>query len=135
MGQIISDYEFEKYLENNQLMGSRCNSCGSLFVPPRAICGHCHQPELEWVEMSGKGQLTAFTCIAIGPPSMAQEGYDRNNPYCSGVVALEEGPHVVARIEGVDPRHPESIKIGCPLSVKYLHRDGGQKTVLGFVPQ
>ena len=41
---------------------------------------------------------------------MVEEGYDRNNPYCSGAVELVEGPRVVARIEGVDTLHPETDK-------------------------
>ena len=91
---------------------------------------------MEWVEMNGSGRLAAFTCIAIGPPSMAREGYGRDNPYCSGVVELEEGSRVVARIEGVDTKYPEAIKIGMPLQVTYLHRKAGDSsaTVLAFLP-
>jgi uncharacterized OB-fold protein len=64
---------------------------------------------------------------------MIAEGYNRHNPYISGVVALEEGGRVDARIEGVDPRKPEQIDIGMPLRVKYLHREGGT-TYLAFEP-
>ena len=134
MSRIFSDHEFEQFLGQEKLMGSRCGSCGSLFVPSRAVCVHCHGTGMEWTQMSGKGRLVAFTCIAIGPPSMVQEGYDRNNPYCSGVVELEEGPRVVARIEGVDARNPQSIRIGTSLSAAYLHRDDDQGTALVFTP-
>lgn len=134
MAQLISDHQFEQFLGEQRLMGSKCNSCGSLFVPPCPRCRKCHGTEMEWTEMSGKGRLAAFTCIAIGPPSMVQEGYDRNNPYCSGVVELDEGPRMVARIDGVDPKNPESIKIGSSLMMKYLDRGGDQGTVLAFAP-
>jgi uncharacterized OB-fold protein len=92
---------------------------------------------MEWIEMKGRGKLAAFTVIAIGPPSMMAEGYDRNNPYCSGVVQLVEGPRVDARIEGVDTKKPEEIKVGIPLTVKYLHRGEGEdlKTYLAFEPE
>ena len=65
---------------------------------------------------------------------MIAEGYDRNHPYCCGVVDLVEGPRVVARIEGVDTLHPERIKIGTLLEVKFLHRgeDDSRYTVLAF---
>ena len=89
---------------------------------------------MEWIEMKGKGKLAAFTCITVGPPSMIAEGYDRNHPYISGVVELEEGPRVDARIEGVDSNKPETIKIGIPLTVKFLHRGEGEtlKIILAF---
>lgn len=129
----FSDVAFDKYLTEEKLMGSRCVTCGALFVPPRPICVDCHGSEMKWVELSGKGALAAFTCIAIGPASMRAEGYDRHNPYCSGVVALEEGGRVDARIEGVDTKKPEDIKVGMEMQVKYLHR-GESKTFLGFEP-
>ena len=132
----ISDYQFERFLDEEKLMGARCTGCKTLFVPPRAICAKCHGSEMEWVETEGEGQLVAFTCISIGPPAMVEEGYDRNNPYCSGAVELAEGPRVVARIEGVDTLHPETIKIGMPVKAAFLHQGAGEnrKTVLGFIP-
>ena len=87
--------------------------------------------------MNGTGKLVAFTCISIGPPAMHAEGYDRDNPYCTGVVRLDEGPGIVARIEGVDARNPESIDIGMPVIAMYLHRGSGDEdstTRLAFRP-
>ena len=132
----ISDYQFEQFLEEKKLMGAQCGGCGALFVPPRAICAKCHGSEMEWAETSGEGQLVAFTCIAIGTPAMIAEGYDRNNPYCTGAVELIEGPRVVARIEGVDALNPETIKIGMPVKATFFRRGAAenQKTVLGFTP-
>ena len=132
----ISDYQFERFLEEEKLMGARCTGCGALFVPPRAICAKCHGSEMEWVETRGEGQLVAFTCIVIGPPEMIEEGYDRNNPYCTGAVELVEGPRVVARIEGVDTLHPGTIKIGLPVKATFLHRgtDENRRIILGFTP-
>jgi len=89
---------------------------------------------MQWAEMSGKGHLAAFTCIAIGPPFMVEEGYDRNHPYCTGVIELDEGPRMVARIDGVDAQKPETIKIGTSLTMKFLQRTADQETVLAFAP-
>ena len=132
----ISDYQFEQFLEEGKLMGARCLGCGALFVPPRAICPKCHGSEMEWVETEGAGRLVAFTCISIGPPAMVAEGYDRNNPYCSGAIELTEGPRVVGRIEGVDTCNPETIKVGMPVKATFLHQGAAEdrKTVLGFTP-
>ena len=91
---------------------------------------------MEWIEMEGKGRLAAFTCINIPPPFMIAQGYSRKNPYCTGVVELEQGARVDARIEGVDCSKPEDIKVGMPLKVKYLHNNMGAKkeTYLAFEP-
>ncbi|MEJ2719305.1 MAG: Zn-ribbon domain-containing OB-fold protein [Deltaproteobacteria bacterium] len=135
--KAFNDVAFEAFLNEEKLMGSRCTSCGKLFVPPRPICIDCSGTDMEWVEVKGEGKLSAFTCIAVGPPAMKEEGYTRDHPYCTGVVELEEGPRVVARIEDVDGTNPDTIKVGMPLTVKFLHRGEGDraKTVLAFSPR
>ena len=132
----FSDISYQQFLNEEKLMGSRCRKCGILYAPPRPICIKCHGSEMEWVELKGKGKLAAFTCISVGPPFMMAEGYDRKNPYISGVVELAEGVRVDARIEGVDGTRPEAIKIGIPLTVEFLHRGEGEniRTFLAFKP-
>ena len=134
--KAFSDISYEQFLNEERLMGSKCKKCGALSVPPRSICIKCFNSEMEWVEMKGKGNLAAFTCIAVGPPYMVEEGYDRQHPYCSGVVELKEGVRVVSRVEGVDATKPETIKVGMPLTVEFLHRGEGEnlRTFLAFKP-
>jgi uncharacterized OB-fold protein len=52
------------------------------------------------------------------------------------VVELEDGGRVDARIEGVDCTRPETIKVGMPLKLKFLHRGEGdnRETFLAFEP-
>ncbi len=132
----ISTISFNQFLNEEKLMGSKCKKCGTLYSPPRPICINCFSREMEWAELKGKGKLAAFTCIYVGPPWMIKQGYDRKHPYCSGVVELEEGVKIDARIEGVDASKPETIKIGTPLTVTYLHRGEEEKmeTFLAFKP-
>ena len=73
-------------------MGSRCQSCGALHLPPRALCPACYGDEMEWEQISGKGKLVAFTTVHIAPTAMIEAGYGRENPYCAGIVQLDEGP-------------------------------------------
>jgi len=121
----ISDSAFAAFLKQGQLKGSRCTACDVVFVPPRGMCPQCHKADMQWTPMAGTGRLLAFTCIAIGPPWMAALGYDREHPYCSAVIELDEGPRVVARIEGVDTNRPENIRIGTRLVLRQDASDGG----------
>jgi hypothetical protein len=132
----FSDISYKQFLSEEKLMGSRCKKCNALHVPPRPICPACHSTDMGWEQMKGNGKLQAFTCISIGPAFMIAEGYNRHNPYCSGVVELDEGAKVDARIDGVDTKNPESIAIGMPLAVRFLHRetDGLPVTYLAFTP-
>jgi hypothetical protein len=128
---------FNQFLNEKKLMGSKCKKCATVYLPPRPLCTKCFSVDMEWVEMKGKGKLVAYTVIAVGPTLMIEEGYNRKNPYCSGIVQLEEGPRISARILGVDVRRPDSIKIGIPMQVEYLERGAGEhrRTFLAFRSQ
>jgi uncharacterized OB-fold protein len=127
---------FYQFLDESKLVGSQCQSCGVLHVPPRPLCPACFGEDLDWVELSGEGKLQAFTTVHIAPTAMIEAGYDRNNPYCAGIVELAEGPAISAQILGVDPARPEQIEIGTPLRVAFVQRGEGDqaRTYLAFEP-
>lgn len=110
---------FYNYLSENRLMGSRCQRCDALYLPPRPICIKCYSTDMEWVQLAGQGKLVAFTTIAVGTSLMVEAGYDRDRHYCSGIVELEEGPRISAQLVGVDTQKPNSIKIGAPLVIEF----------------
>lgn len=128
--------EFYQYLAQHKLVGSRSVSSGNLYVPPRPMCPKTHSTDMELVEVSGKGKLVAFSVITIAPTAMIEAGYNRANPYCAGVVELDEGPKVSGQILGVDMAHPENIKIGISLKAAFVERGEGDKrrTYLAFEP-
>ena len=125
---------FDQYLTESKLMASRCEDCGELTLPPRAICPKCHSENMAWTETSGKGKLAGFTVISIAPTFMIEQGYGRNNPYVSGIVELDEGVKISARINGLDATKPEEIKVGTPLEVDFVTFGEGDeaKTYLAF---
>lgn len=120
---------YQRFLSDKRLMGSRCEECGHISVPPKPICPKCQGTKMTLEEMKGKGRLASYTVINVAPPLMVEEGFNRNNPYCSGIVELEEGPKIMARILGVDVTKPEKIRLGMPLSATYIDAEhSGEKT-------
>jgi uncharacterized OB-fold protein len=135
----MNDMEFTstahyKALGDHKLVASRCKSCGKLYFPARPMCPECHGKDMEAIELSGKGKLAAYSVIYIATTAMIQAGFDRKNPYCTAVVQLEEGPSICAQLVGADVAHPETIKIGSPVTATFLDRGEGEskKTFLGF---
>jgi uncharacterized OB-fold protein len=124
---------FKKFLQQKQLMASRCTSCDGLYLPPRAICPGCHSDQMRWEALSGKGRLAAFTAVHIAPTFMTELGYGRGNPYIAGVVDLEEGMKMSARILNLDATKPENIQLEIPLEVEYLETEKG--ITLAFKPE
>lgn len=130
----FTSVSFEQYLSEKKLMGSHCDTCNKDYLPPRAICAHCHSDQLTWVEFSGKGKLAAFTSIFIAPTAMIEAGYGRDNPYLAGVVELDEGVKISAQILGMDAKKPDEVKIDTPLQAEFVERgeDEAKKTFLAF---
>ena len=134
IGYTMNSKDFYLALENDDLIGSQCLECGRHTIPQRQICPQCHSENTQIVSFSGVGKLVAYTVIFVPPVRMAEEGYSAKNPYCVGIVELEEGNRVSAQILDVDLLNPEKIEIGTPMEMATITRGEGeiQKTFLAF---
>ena len=122
MNEPFTAASFDKFCAEKKLMASKCQKCGTLSLPPRPLCLKCHSTDIEWQQLKGKGKLVAFTVIGVGPWTMIKEGYDREHPYCSGIIELEEGPRIATQILGVDVKNPQNIKVGTPVTADFVER-------------
>ena len=132
----FNDNSFGLFIREGKIMASKCKKCGVVSLPPRQLCIHCYGTEAEWVEVKGEGRLAAFTSIVVAPPIMMEKGFNRNNPYVVGVVELEGGLKMVARIVGVDAKKPQDVKVGVSLKVDFTAGDytAGERPCLYFRP-
>ena len=128
-------------LAEHKVMGCRNRTSGKFYFPPRPMCTTSYTEDMEWEEVSGKGEIIAFTVITVAPTHMIEAGYSRQNPYCAAIVRLQEGPAISAQILGLDFSMPEqSIKIGTPVKATFIERGGspersdgpGKRTFLAF---
>ena len=111
-GTILPVIEnFYKFCALRKLMGVKCEKCGELICPPRAICRKCCSNTFEWTEFEGKGKLLTYTIIHF-PPSQFQA----LAPYAVGIVKLEEGPQLPGMIKNVKL---EELRIGMDLQVDF----------------
>lgn len=131
MGQELSvtHAAYLQHLADGRLMAARCQNCQHILMPPRGLCPACHHEAMTWEQLSGRGTLAAYTLIALGLPAMAAHGFDRQHPYCSGVVRLAEGPLISALIVGEDSAPPNGLRVGMPLKIVF-----GRPAGLAFQP-
>ncbi|MEE4194949.1 MAG: Zn-ribbon domain-containing OB-fold protein [Anaerolineae bacterium] len=128
--------QFFSALAEEKLIGAKCKNCGNVMIPQRLICTACHSDDSEMMEFSGKGKLAAFTVISVPPVAMAEAGYGPKNPYCVGIVELEEGSRISAQILKVDVFNPQTIKIGTPVKMTIIERgeEENKQAFLAFEP-
>ena len=94
------DQEFRAHLAEGRFMIQRSASSGAYVFYPRVAEPGTGRQDLEWVEAGGGGEIYALTIVHPRPPEV---------PYNVALVALDEGPRLMSRIEGVAP---EALKIG-----------------------
>lgn len=70
------------------LLGTKCQTCGSAFFPPRQLCPSCRRKgRLQELPFSGKGVIVSFTVIRVAP-----QGFEVYTPYAVALIKLQEGP-------------------------------------------
>jgi uncharacterized OB-fold protein len=89
------------------LQGRRCSACKKLWLDEAHACPACGAPGGETVRLSGNGRLVSWTTIRVPPARYASEA-----PYAVGVVALDEGFRLTARLES----DPDALLPGMPLA-------------------
>ena len=52
------------WLHEGKIMARKCTKCGAVEWPPLLGCNTCGSPDMEWIEMSGKGQMVQMVMPA-----------------------------------------------------------------------
>ena len=92
---------------SRRLLVQSCRACGQCRHYPRAMCVHCGDTELGWVEASGGGTIYSFTHSYRSPDRATFEP-----PYTIAVVELDEGPRFVTTVTGTGIRCDTRVRLG-----------------------
>lgn len=96
---------WRKIPERYRLLGTKCDTCNSVYFPQRTVCPKCRRKgKLTEMKFSGKGKIFSFTEVSA-PPA----GFEDQVPYILAVIELDEGARLTAQI--VDA-HKKDVKIG-----------------------
>ncbi len=84
---------FWQALDEGRLTTTRCGSCEALTFPPREHCPRCGHRDARWVQLSGSGVL--YSCTRVHAAGGAFAAFA---PYSVGIVDLDEGLRILARV-------------------------------------
>jgi hypothetical protein len=87
--------EFWEAARQHRLLLQRCDRCGHHQYIPRPFCVSCDADSLRWVESGGAGAIYSVTV------TRREVLPDRPVPYVVALVELDEGPRLLANIEGI----------------------------------
>ena len=117
--------KYHQFIREQKLMGLQCKECGQKIIPPRPICLNCDSTSFEWVEFGKTGKLASFTEIHVVGAKWVNQA-----PILIGVVELEEGERVTARLYNVKR---EDLRIG--MSFEAIFVEDQENIELGFQPE
>jgi uncharacterized OB-fold protein len=100
------------------LVIKQCDACGHFLRPDATVCSVCHTPGPSWADASGTGTLVSWIVVHRSPEAA---------PNLVGLVELDEGPWLHARLDGVDPL---TLAVGTALRVDF--EDAGTERVPVF---
>jgi len=107
MESSLTFKEYNEALKQNKLLGLKCQDCGAITVPPKMACRKCTSPDMEIVELTGKGKIKTFTTVNVAP-----EGREDEVPYIIVLVELDEGPWLMGNLIAIDPSNANMELIG-----------------------
>jgi len=101
---ISKTLKFWEGLKEGKIYTTRCKNCGKLYFPPVGDCAECYSSDMEWIELSGEGEIETFTHIIVKPASFQDEP-----PYTVAIARLKEGVRALAWLTGVKKK---DVKVG-----------------------
>ena len=118
--------KFLEGLMEKKIFATRCKNCGEMFFPPQMDCPRCRKSDMEWVELSGEGELEAYSIQYIKPKT-----FQHYEDYVIAIGKLKEGVKVFTwlRIDDVS-----KIKIGMKLKLIVNKRLPEGYLVYEFIP-
>lgn len=93
---------YEDAINQNRIVGSQCDECHEIFVPPRPICKICGSSKIEITTVEGEGKLVTWTIIHIAPPT-----HINRVPYILAIVELDNGERLTGILDLPDNQEPE----------------------------
>jgi uncharacterized OB-fold protein len=109
--------DFIDHLEDGQVSGTRCKTCGQAFFPPRADCCQCLSKDMEWFDIEGAGSLISYSSLNYAPA-----GFEADVPYTVGLVDFKTCS-VFGRIAGDVPEKELTVGMRMKLAVIRLQDD------------
>ncbi len=105
------------------LIGTRCNTCGRHYYPPRNFCPVCRRrSNIEEVQLSGYGRVLSYSVVHDAPVSLKME-----KPYVVALIRLDEGPIITSQLAC----EPEEVQDG--MRVRAVFRKYGEDGEEGII--
>lgn len=99
-----------------QLLMQCCLDCSAYIWTPRPSCFECGSENIQWQELSGRGEVYSFTVIRQVVGRAASQAFEKDIPYVIAWIDLDEGPRMITNVIGCPD---ENVTLGMKVSVVF----------------
>ncbi|MFH1256005.1 MAG: Zn-ribbon domain-containing OB-fold protein [Candidatus Diapherotrites archaeon] len=104
---------WRNFPERYNLIGNKCQTCGTNYFPARPICPNCRRKgKMVEKQMPKTGTIISFTKVFTGP-----SGFENETPYMLALIELDGGARLLSQIVDSDEK-----KISIGAKVKKVFR-------------
>ena len=110
---------FLRELKGGKIVGTRCNQCRRVVVPPRIFCEWCFRRMDEWVYLPDTGIVNTFSISHISSDTTRLK-----TPIVPAVIEIDGTTHA-GFLHIIGETKPEAVKIG--MRVKAVWADESER--------
>ena len=119
-------------LKEGSILGSRCNICRKIVVPPRIVCEWCFKPMDEYVTLQDTGTVNTFSlCYVTWDVKRIKE------PEIPAVIELDGASPLHGIMHKLGEVNPKDVHIGMRVKAVWkpvAERQGAITDILYFKP-
>jgi uncharacterized OB-fold protein len=124
--------EFLGGLKQGLIIGSKCNHCERVVVPPRIFCEYCFKRTNQWVRLPDTGIVNTYSVSYITTDTTRVK-----TPTIPAVIEIDGTSHA-GFLHIVGEAKPDDVKIGMPVKAVWKEpssRRGSITDIKYFAPQ
>ena len=131
-GRIEQGYEWtaglalsrflQELRDNGRIVGTRCNKCNQMMVPPRIFCEKCFIKAEDWEVASDAGTVNCFTVSNIGIDASRLP-----EPVILALIDLDGGGALFHYLSEIDPNE---VQIGMKVKAVFKHKSERTGSIL-----
>lgn len=118
-------------LKEGEIIGSKCNHCGRIVVPPRIFCEWCFRRSGNWVKLPDTGAVNTFSISYITADTTRVR-----TPVIPAVIEID-ATNNAGFLHLIGDVKPEDVKIGMQVKAVWLEaskRTGSITDIKYFAP-
>jgi uncharacterized OB-fold protein len=112
--------------DNQQLYGTKCTTCGTVWLPPRINCNECYAPTT-WVKLGDTARIVTYTIVYY-----ATSVFYGKTPYVCAFVKVDGADTLI--MQNVFLKDVRQAKVGMKLKIQFKENRNGDMGDFWFVP-